>query len=359
VRRLLQDAERLPWGALHSAGGATASSSAEKIKLLGISLTQAAEAPARARSQWMPQVPSAGTELMVAGLRERMGAELDRINLNVNHPGDDKTDDSWMHHDVDQCWVQWCKDKKLVETVDCFVFVSNWQKQQYLDTFGLPPQRCVVMRHALDINPKTRRWEAEPILRCAYTSTPFRGLAILLEAWGRVSPANAELHIWSSMKLYLEDDRPYEHLYARARSLRGVNYHGLAPNPELRAALRSMHFLAYPCTFAETACLAAIEATGCRLIVPSLGALPETTAGFARIYPSNPNEEAHIAAFSENLAAEFATPWAGNPDLSLSQQAYCATAYDWPTRLLEWRQLIGRLCDQTTFAPASRMANQA
>ena len=73
-------------------------------------------------------------------------------------------------------------------------------------------------------------------------------------------------------------------------------------------------------------------AAGCRLIVPSLGALPETTAGFARIYPSNPNEEAHIAAFSENLAAELAMPWQGNPDLSLSQQAYCATAYDWPMR---------------------------
>ena len=97
-----------------------------------------------------------------------MGAELDRINLKVNHPGDDKTDNRprvvWMHHDVDQQWVQWCKDKALVETVDCFVFVSNWQRQRYLDTFGLPPQRCVVLRHALDINPEMRRWETEPDL---------------------------------------------------------------------------------------------------------------------------------------------------------------------------------------------------
>jgi len=153
------------------------------------------------------------------------------------------------------------------------------------------------------------------------------------------------LHIWSSMKLYLEDDRPYEHLYARAQSLRGVIYHGLAPNPELRAALRNMHFLTYPCTFAETACLAAIEAmaAGCRLIVPSLGALPETTAGFARVYPSHPNDEAHVAAFSEHLAAELAMPWAGNPDQSISQQRHCAEVYNWTLRLSEWRQLINGL----------------
>jgi glycosyltransferase involved in cell wall biosynthesis len=211
-----------------------------------------------------------------------------------------------------------------------------------------------VLRHALDLNPEVRRWETGPILRCAYTSTPFRGLSILLDAWERVIPVNAELHIWSSMKLYLGDDRPYEHLYARAQSLRGVTYHGLAPNPELRAALRNMHFLIYPCTFAETACLATIEAmaAGCRLIIPSLGALPETTAGYARIYPSNPNAEEHVTIFSENLAAELATPWAGNPGLSLSQQAYCAAVYDWPGRLREWRQLIQWTCNQRNRSAA-------
>ena len=150
------------------------------------------------------------------------------------------------------------------------------------------------------------------------------------------------------MKLYLDNDRPYEHLYARAQSQRGVLYHGLAPNPELRAALRSMHFLIYPCTFAETACLAVIEAmaAGCRVIAPSLGALPETTSGYARIYPSNPNEEEHAIVFSEILAAELATPWAASPELSLAQQRHCAAIYDWPSRLNDWRELIRSVCRQ-------------
>ena len=313
------------------------------------------------KSAWVPEAPAAGTELMVAGLRERIGQELERINLQVNHPGHDKTDKRprvvWMHHHVNQRWVQWCKDKELVDSVTCFVFVSYWQREQYLNTFGLPPQRCVVLRHALDLSPDLRRWEAGSKWRCAYTSTPFRGLSVLLDAWERLSPANAELHIWSSMKLYLEDDSPYTHLYQRAQSTPGVIYHGIAPNPELRAALQSMHFLVYPCTFEETACLAVIEAmaAGCRVIVPSLGALPETTGGYARIYPFNPNVEEHVATFAENVAAELATPWAGEPELSLSQQAHCAVVYDWQRRLREWRQLIRLTCDQTNSSEAENV----
>jgi glycosyltransferase involved in cell wall biosynthesis len=177
----------------------------------------------------------------------------------------------------------------------------------------------------------------------------------LLDAWQRLNPANAELHVWSSMKLYLEDDGPHKDLYERAESMPGVIYHAVAPNPQLRAALRSMHFLVYPCTFAETAGLAVIEAmaAGCRVIIPSLGALPEITGGFARIYSSNPIAEKHATTFSENLAAEFASPWAGNPELSLSQQAYCAAVYDWPGRLREWRRLIDSVCDQQRYVYAT------
>jgi glycosyltransferase involved in cell wall biosynthesis len=158
------------------------------------------------------------------------------------------------------------------------------------------------------------------------------------------------------MKLYLENDAPYEHLYERAQSMPGVVYHGIAPNPELRAALRSMHFLVYPCVFAETACLAVIEAmaAGCRAIVPSLGALPETTASYARIYPSNPDAKEHSTVFSENLAAELAAPWAGEPDLSLVQQAHCRAVYGWPRRLHEWRQLV-----EGAMAGCRGAANQA
>ncbi len=306
------------------------------------------------KSAWVPEAPAAGTELMVAGLRERMGHELDRINLKLNHPGQDKDDSRprvvWIHHDANQQYMQWCKDQTLVDSVNCFVFVSYWQRERYLAMFDLPPERCIVLRNATEVSPDIRFWQAEPVWRCAYTSTPFRGLSVLLDAWERLSPANAELHIWSSMKLYLHDDAPYAHLYERAQSMPGVIYHGIVPNSELRAALRSIHFLVYPSTFAETSCLAVIEAmaAGCRVIVPSLGALPETVSGYARIYPSHRDPTAHAEAFSEMLASEMKRPWGGEQALSLAQQRHCAAVYDWRRRTAEWHDLIESLCDQVT-----------
>lgn len=302
------------------------------------------------KSTWVPETPMAGTELMVGGLKQRMAQELDRINLQINHPGSEKDSRPrvvWIHHDVNQEWVQWCSDKATVDLVDCFVFVSHWQREQYLKTFGLPPERCVVLRNATDVNASPRRWEAAPVWRCAYASTPFRGLSVLLDAWEHINPVNAELHVWSSMKLYLGDDGPYSHLYERAQALSGVFYHGIVPNAELRMALRDMHFLTYPSTFAETSCLAVIEAmaAGCRVICPSLGALPETTSGFAHVYPWTVDANAHAATFAAKLREEFDNPWNGQPERSLAQQAHFAEEYDWSRRVCEWRQLIEKLCN--------------
>lgn len=306
-------------------------------------------------SRWTPPAPAGGTNLMEARLRERLGAELDRINLRINHPGhepDARPRVVWVHHDIDQQYMQWCRDEALVRSVDRFVFVSDWQRQRYVAEFGIPAERSLVLRNATDVDPVRRVWQPGPVWRCGFASTPFRGLSVLLDAWEMLKPANAELHLWSSMKLYLHDDGPYRHLYERAKSLPGVIYHSVVPNEELRRALRDIDFFTYPSTFAETSCLAAIEAmaAGCRLIVPEFGALPETTAGFARTYSWTPDPKAHAETFAQLLAEEMRLPWGGTLELSTAQQDHCATTYDWPPRLTEWRTLIASLSERTVAA---------
>ncbi|WP_051410484.1 glycosyltransferase [Mesorhizobium sp. LNHC221B00] len=303
-------------------------------------------------SSWTPPAPAAGTELMIAGLKDRIPDMLARIQLNINLFPDNSSDEKplvmWMHHDVNQNAVQWCHNPALVDRVTCFAFVSHWQRERYQSEFGISPSRCVVLHNATTVAQQRRIWTKGDPLRFAYTSTPFRGLSVLLDAWEQLRLNRAELHIWSSMRLYHHDDSKYQPLFARAQALEGVTYHGIAPNPELKSALRDVHFLAYPSTFEETSCLAVIDAmaAGCRVIVPALGALPETTSGFAHVYPWSSDAVEHAALFASAMAKEAENPWFDAPEMSLTQQNYCELFFDWKERVKEWTRLIEHLTDR-------------
>jgi hypothetical protein len=81
---------------------------------------------------WAPTRAQGGTEIMAEGLRRHMGAALDCVNLCVNLYDEATLDGRplvlWMHHDIDQQAVQWLNDKAKAARVDCFVFVSDWQR---------------------------------------------------------------------------------------------------------------------------------------------------------------------------------------------------------------------------------------
>jgi glycosyltransferase involved in cell wall biosynthesis len=85
-----------------------------------------------------------------------------------------------------------------------------------------------------------------------------------------------------------------------------VVYRGSIPNSELRAELPTFDILAYPNTFEETSCIAVIEAlsAGLRVVTSNLGALPETTEGWARMYPYLMDPSLHAQTFANILLEE-------------------------------------------------------
>ena len=123
----------------------------------------------------------------------------------------------------------------------------------------------------------------------SYTSTPFRGLDVLIHVFPEVRRefADAELQVFSSMKVYQQDEPGdgYEPIYNWCRQTTGVRYVGSVPQPRLAEELKSATILAYPNTFPETSCIAVMEAMAAGLLVVTsdLGALPETTMGFGRL----------------------------------------------------------------------------
>jgi glycosyltransferase involved in cell wall biosynthesis len=201
----------------------------------------------------------------------------------------------WTQHAHDQPAVAALADPACLALWDGIVCISDWQRNTYCERLSVPLERMEILRNAIGpafehlFHKATELAAAKPApLRLIYTSTPFRGLHVLLAAFPEVLRRHPEcrLDVFSSMQVYNVPSArdPFRPLYTDAE---GVKYRGSIPQPALAAEMKAVHVLAYPNTFAETACIAAMEAlaAGALVVSTNLGALPETCAGWARLIP--------------------------------------------------------------------------
>jgi glycosyltransferase involved in cell wall biosynthesis len=229
------------------------------------------------------------------------------------------------------------------------VFVSHWQAEMFRKIYNVPGFKTHVLKNAsLGVEP--RETGPRDKVRLCYTSTPWRGLDVLLDAWELTKPNNCELHIFSSCKIYGQEfgknDVNYEPLYERCTTLPGVVYRGSIPNLELRKELPTFDILAYPNTFEETSCIAVIEAlsAGLRVVTSNLGALPETTEGWSRMYPYLRDPSLHAQRFADILLEEIELVRAGKLDEQLNQQVEVYNSrWSWDYRIKEWLQFLDGL----------------
>ena len=265
----------------------------------------------------------------------------------------------WSGHAHDQPAMQGLHGAGECSIYDGFALVSEWQARQFQQQFALDPQRICILRNGIspvfhnDVSRSptfVSRSREAPIL--AYTSTPFRGLDVLLETFPAIRSAipGATLRVFSSMKVYNRPETDYAALYERCRETEGVEYVGSIAQPKLADALKAVSILAYPNTFAETSCIAVMEAmaSGCWIVTSDLGALPETTAGFARLIPMNGNLAEYQQRFIDAVVdvAECHLTRPRESELHLQQQvSYVNQAYRWSERAKEWIAWLETLVD--------------
>jgi glycosyltransferase involved in cell wall biosynthesis len=161
----------------------------------------------------------------------------------------------------------------------------------------------------------------------------------------------ATLKVFSGMGIYGDDQRDeYSSLYDLAKSLPGVTYVGPLSQARLAQEMSQIDIWAYPCTFAETSCISAMEAmtSGCLLLSTTLGALPETTAGHAQLMDMDLSRAPGVMAtsFAEHCvrtAAEFrANPQ--NAEAALDRQmTFARTNYRWEARAAEWVEWLKQI----------------
>ncbi len=303
--------------------------------------------------------PLGGTELMYHELQSRLDPKyFEKFSIfNYANSADmSKHTIYWNQLSYDQAAVQFLRDIGYLDAIKSFVFVSHWQAESFRKMFNIPSNKihviqnaCIGVKPVLEPEPGDQRSKEK--IKICYTSTPWRGLNVLLGAWKLLNRDDCELHVFSSTKIYgeqfaAEHESHYDPLYKLCKALPNVIYRGSIPNDELRNELSDFRILAYPCTFEETSCISVIDAlcAGLRVVTSSIGALPETTEGWANVYSYVDDIDLHMQRFAEILNKEIDIIASGiyNRRLFVQSKLY-GSKWSWDSRITEWTEYLKSL----------------
>lgn len=289
-----------------------------------------------------------GTEILMEGLSRHVTPPADLKLIMTGCNASDLQDGYkyvlWQLQNADVPITSCIKDKEFVDKISAVVYLSSWQYERHRLVHGIPFDKSYVIRSAIEpIEYKKREGKTKLI----YTSTPWRGLDLLLDSFELLNRDDIELEIYSSTTIYGDDfyakDYPeFKVMFERAESMKNVNYHGYASNEDIRSALQTAHIFSYPNNFEETSCLSMIEAgaAGCQMVATHYGVLPETSNGWAELVPLKESRESMVKAFTEALNYAIDNR---NEDILKKQSDFFNEFYSWERRKHEWNRLIEKI----------------
>lgn len=267
----------------------------------------------------------------------------------------------WSGHAHDQPASIELADPVVGNFWTAFALVSGWQAGHYAGAFGIDPNRIHIMRNAASPRFADVFTPDEDVLAAklgaddgaitlAYASAPYRGLALAGAAFRLVKARipEARLAVFSGPGAAEPDAQRADPLFNALLTMDGVSHVGSVRQAELAERLKSAAVLLYPNTFAETSCIAVMEAmaAGCRVLTSNLGALPETTAGFAVLKEAFKGDDvqAYVKSFADEACAQIdflrASPVAG---AVLRGQVDYSRYNSWTVRAHEWDHMLKRL----------------
>jgi glycosyltransferase involved in cell wall biosynthesis len=251
----------------------------------------------------------------------------------------------WEQLSYDQENVQTLSNPSFVSMLDQLVFVSHWQHEQFFKRFPIRDCRRSVIQNAIHPFPAHKKPDGK--IRLIYTSTPWRGLSVLAEAYAKLNRSDVELVVYSGTSIYgnafaAQSKGKYDELYQRLNNV-GATHIEYAPNEEIREALMQAHIFAYSNIWEETSCIAAIEAlgAGCKVVTTSFGALPETCGLWADyVLISNDLVDRYAEALNQAINDYKSSE---TSDKLADQVAYYDKHWTWDARIVQWKKLFKRL----------------
>lgn len=300
-----------------------------------------------------------GTELTKRGLAKNIDpALLDNFQIICSRVRDldaDKIRVYWIHDLPEDPECAKIRDASYRDQFHQIVFTSEWQYQRFQAVLGIPydNEKFIVLESG--VAPIEEHTKPTDKINLIYSSTPQRGLALLLPVVDQLSKTydNIHLHIFSSFKMYgwAEHDAQFEQLYKFAREHTHMTYHefsGENSNEEVRMALKQSHIFAYPSIWQETFCRSVVEAMSakCLCVHPNFAALPFTTGGLNIMYQGNSDHNKHINTFIRYLDTAIRMVKEENdvmqPRLNFNK-AYIDTLYSMESISKKWNLNLNQL----------------
>lgn len=289
--------------------------------------------------------------LLLKYLPDESFKDINLILNNANHDliEKDKINVLWMHHFVNQKEAQNLNSKDFVDKLDWIVFNSNWNFEKYVYQFKIPESKSVVIKNAIEkINFEEKSKDKISLI---YHTTPWRGLANLLNVFKNLNLKNVKLNVCSSTIIYGKKfdavlGKTYEGLFNECKNTNNVNYLGYLENDKIIELLKKMHIFAHPSIWPETSCIAAIEsmAAGCEIVTTNLGALYETCSPFGTFVNFDRNFSNLEKRYSKALLNSIKNYWSDENQnkLRLQRETINAT-YSWDVRSLEWKNFFNEI----------------
>ena len=161
--------------------------------------------------------PYGGTEIQVEYLHKYVSPELlNKAQITTSVPEKekiviDKTNILWVHNSYDQPNVMpWFKNKLNHGKYDWYVFNSHWTYEKYRYFFSIPTELCLIIKNGFDDDLIIKKdFKIKDKVKLVYTSTPWRGLDVLLDAMEQIKTDKVELDIYSSTQIYGDQFKKY------------------------------------------------------------------------------------------------------------------------------------------------------
>ena len=254
----------------------------------------------------MQQKSNGGTEQTCRMIQNNLPADLledfQIIPSRVWNIKEDKIRIYHLHDLPEDPETNHLKEQSSRDRFHKMVFCGHWQYNRYINFLGIPQNdKCAVIE--TPIQPIEYVEKSKDEIRLIYTSTPQRGLALLVPVFEELAKKydNIYLDVFSSFGIYgwTEADKQYQELFDRCKNHPRIVYHGFSSNEKVREAQQKAHIFAYPSIWYECNSRALIEAmsAGVMCLHPNLAGLSDTSGSMTSMYQYVEDHNAHANKF--------------------------------------------------------------